>query len=129
MAAPERPTTIVIADDDDLVRAVLRMALAAPSVTIHEAADSQSLVAALSAGCPDLVILDISIPGPGLPANLAAVRAQCADARILILSGDARVPAELEPLIDDFARKPIDLVELRERVGRLINCAPTPEPS
>lgn len=127
MAAPERPATIVLADDDDLVRAVLRMALASPSTTIREAADSPALVSALGDGTVELVILDISIPGPGLAANIAAIHAQQADARILVLSGDASVPAEFVDSIDDFARKPIDLAELRDRVGHLLTHAPTTE--
>jgi two-component system, OmpR family, response regulator len=120
MAAPDRPATVVVADDDDLVRAVLRMALESSSLTIREAADSQSLAAALEDGAVDLTILDISIPGPGLAVNLLLVRESAPDSRILILSGDAEVPSSEAPLIDEFARKPIDLSELRDRVARLL---------
>ncbi|HET8956932.1 MAG TPA: response regulator [Microcella sp.] len=127
MAAPERPATIVIADDDDLVRAVLRMALAGPATTIREAADSVALVAALEHGVVDLVILDISIPGPGLGDNVAAIHDTHPGARILVLSGDASFPAEFADSINDFARKPIDLSELRDRVGHLLAATRTTE--
>ena len=129
MAAPDRPATVVVADDDDLVRAVLRMALSSMSLTVREAADSRALATAVDDGAVDLTILDISIPGPGLAANIALVRKAAPHARILILSGDAEVPANEAPLIDDFARKPIDLDELRDRVARLLPTIQTDETS
>lgn len=128
MAAPDRPATVVVADDDDLVRTVLRMALSSMSLTVREAADSRALAIAVDDGAVDLTILDISIPGPGLAANVALVREAAPDARILILSGDSEVPANEAPLIDDFARKPIDLDELRDRVARLLHTTTASEP-
>lgn len=127
MAAPNRPAIVVVADDDDLVRAVLRMALSSMSLTVREAADSRALAAAVDDGSVDLTILDISIPGPGLATNIALVREATPDSRIMILSGDAEVPATEALLIDDFARKPIDLDELRDRVARLLPTIRTDE--
>lgn len=123
MAAPDRPATIVVADDDDLVRAVLRMALSRPDTIVREAADSRGLVQALSDGAVDLVVLDISIPGQGLAANLAAVHELQPDSRVLILSGDSELPESESALVDDFARKPIELDDLRERVARLLDAS------
>ncbi|MGY6496928.1 MAG: response regulator [Microcella sp.] len=128
MAVPDRPAVVVVADDDDLVRAVLRMALASAAVTVREAADSRELAAALSGGDVDLTILDISMPGPGLQANVLLVHESAPASRILILSGDAEVPASQAPHINDFARKPIDLDDLRSRVTRLLSTAPSGTP-
>ncbi|MFN3708115.1 response regulator [Microcella sp.] len=125
MAEPDRPPrVVVVADDDDLVRAVLRMALESPQLIVRDAADTESLDEALRQGDADLVVLDISIPGPGLAHNIGLIRTASPAPRILILSGDAAVPQAQSGLIDDFARKPIELDDLRERVARLLNDPP-----
>jgi DNA-binding response OmpR family regulator len=128
MAVPDRPPVIVVADDDDLVRAVLRLALASESVHVREAADSDGLDRSLADGDVVLAILDISIPGPGLTANIRSVRHRAPSARILVLSGDTHMPTADAVTVDDFARKPIDLDELRSRVARLLSHEP-PLPS
>lgn len=122
MAEPDRPArVVVVADDDDLVRAVLRMALESPRLIVRDAADSTELESALDHADVALVVLDISIPGPGLAHNIGLIRAASPPPRILILSGDASVPEAQSAAIDDFARKPIDLDELRDRVTRLVD--------
>lgn len=126
MAAPGRPTRILVADDDVLIRAVLRMALSGPDCVVDEAADAAQIAAALTASPADLIILDVSMPGGGIEETLACIHHRAPDARILVLSGDLEAPASVRSTIDDFARKPIELDDLRDRVARLL---PAREPS
>ncbi len=126
MAAPGRPTRILVADDDVLIRAVLRMALSGPDFVVDEAADSNQVVASLIDAPADLVILDISMPGDGVEETIACIQQRAPEARILVLSGDLEAPDSVRSLIDDFARKPIELDDLRSRVSTLLS---TNEPS
>lgn len=127
MGAPERPRDIIVADDDDLVRAVLRMALQGSGTAVRDAPDSRTLTTELSTAPADLVILDISIPGPGLTDNIATIRHLAPTARILVLSGDMSVPNDAADLVDDFARKPIELDDLRRRVNDLLSAPAHPD--
>ena len=126
MAAPGRPPRILVADDDVLIRAVLWMALSGPDCMVDEAGDAAQVAAALTSAPADLVILDISMPGGGVEETIACIHHRAPDARILVLSGDLEAPASVRSIIDDFARKPIELDDLRERVDRLL---PSPQPS
>lgn len=79
---------VVIADDHRLLRAGLRMLLAEmPGVTVEaEAADGNEALAACAACAPDLVLMDIAMPGMGGLEALRELRARHPDTRVLMLS-------------------------------------------
>ena len=56
---------IWIADDDNAIRFVLRRALHDSGANVHEFADAETLMAALSDHTPDVVITDVRMPGAG----------------------------------------------------------------
>jgi DNA-binding NarL/FixJ family response regulator len=63
-ASSEKALRVVIADDQDLVRGGFRMILEANAiVVVGEAADGDQAVAAARRTRPDLVLLDIRMPG------------------------------------------------------------------
>ncbi len=56
-------TSVVIADDQDLVRSGLRMVLEARGIEVlGEAADGRAAVEAVAALRPDVVLMDIRMP-------------------------------------------------------------------
>jgi DNA-binding NarL/FixJ family response regulator len=82
-ASSEKALRVVIADDQDLVRGGFRMILEANAiVVVGEAADGDQAVAAARRTRPDLVLLDIRMPGLD---GLAAAR------RILALNSPPKV--------------------------------------
>ena len=90
MAEPERSSrTVLVADDDALVRSVLRLALVSRGHTVIEASDSPSAIAAALATDLDLAILDISMPGGDAASTLASLRDEHSDCPVLVLSGAA----------------------------------------
>jgi len=124
MTTPEgSPASVLIADDDALVRGVLRMALSRAGYTVIEARDAVEVVAAAAAHAPDLVVLDINMPGGTVHDTLGGLRDRAPGLPVLVLSGEARPPADLTGPASDFARKPIDLDDLLERVRRLLDLA------
>jgi len=121
MAAPERSSrTVLVADDDALVRSVLRMALASRGHTVIEAADAPTTISAGRTHDVDLAILDISMPGGDAASTLASLRDHRDDRPVLVLSGAAKLPPELAAAGVEFARKPIELDDFLELVSALL---------
>ena len=124
MTAPEGPlATLLIADDDPLVRGVLRMAFSRAGYLVFEARDALETVAGVAAHDPDLVVLDINMPGGTVHDTLGSLRDRSPELPVLVLSGESHPPADLSGLAWEFASKPIDLHDLLARVQRLISRA------
>ena len=88
MSASSAPTLrLVVADDHPLYReGVVRVLEDAGGLTIlAEAEDADGAVAAVQAHAPDLVLLDISMPGGGIEA-LRRIRALPAPPRVAMLT-------------------------------------------
>ena len=56
-------STILIVDDDAPIRRMLRRTLAAEGYAVDEAADGGAALAALERSVPDLILLDVAMPG------------------------------------------------------------------
>ena len=82
MADPE-PTDIVVlvADDDALVRSVLRMALASRGLAMVESSDVEETGRAAQAQALHLAVLDVNMPGGSVLDAVAALRASHAPLR------------------------------------------------
>ena len=85
MGTPER-TKVVIAEDEAIIRLDLKEMLEEEGLqVVGEAADGEAAVRLAAEKCPDLVILDIKMPGmDGLAA--AEKLAESSDAAVLILT-------------------------------------------
>ena len=79
---------VVIADDHPLVRAGLRQVLADESEieVVGEAADGDETVAVLRATEPDVVLLDITMPGAPFPGLLRLLRSAFPRVEVLIVT-------------------------------------------
>lgn len=111
--------SVLIADDDALVRRVLRMALESNGYVVLEAVDAVAVVAVAQAR-PDLVVLDINMPGGTVHETLGALHELSPTMPILILSGEQGAPQELLSDTVAFAHKPIELDDLLGAVQRLL---------
>ncbi|MFN4001783.1 response regulator transcription factor [Microcella sp.] len=124
MTTPEGSTaSVLIADDDALVRGVLRLALTRAGYAVVEARDAVEVLDAAATHTPDLVVLDINMPGGTVHETLGSLRDRLPDLPVLVLSGEAAPPDDLTGPACDFARKPIDLDDLLARVQRLLTGA------
>jgi two-component system invasion response regulator UvrY len=78
---------ILIVDDHPIVRAGLRRLLAGDSrYELREAADGKAALGIAKENWPDLVILDLNLPGVGGLELIKRLRIDDRDARILVLS-------------------------------------------
>jgi two-component system, NtrC family, nitrogen regulation response regulator NtrX len=82
--------TVLIADDEPNIRRMVGALLTAEGHDIREASDGTAAVAAVAAGDPDVVLLDLMMPGAidGLAA-LERIRALDAELPVIMMSGRA----------------------------------------
>jgi DNA-binding response OmpR family regulator len=117
---------ILIVEDHADIRRLIRMTLEFEPVEIHEAPDAQAGFAAAQALLPDLVLLDVMMPGAMNGLDLC--RALRADARlasvpVVMLSarGHARdLQAGLEAGATAYLVKPFSPMELLDLTTRLL---------
>ncbi len=79
---------VLLADDHPLVRAGLRAALASEDdiTLVGEAADGHETQRLARDLRPDVLLLDVSMPGPAAVETVAHVRAQCPGTKVLIVT-------------------------------------------
>ena len=113
---------ILVVDDDDDSRGLLRTLLERAGHGVVEAPDGRAGLRELFVGSPDLVILDVSMPGLDGWTTLERIR-EVTDVPVLMLT--AR-DAELERVrglkggADDYVVKPFGRQELVARVDALL---------
>lgn len=79
-------TRVVVVDDHALFRAGVRAELVGAVDIVGEAGDVESAVAVIVATTPDVVLLDVHLPGGGGRTVIETVRRTHADIRFLALS-------------------------------------------
>jgi len=120
MNAPAR--RILVVDDDEDIRGLLRTLLERAGYLVDAAADGKAALRQFFAATPDLVILDVTMPELDGWGTLERIR-DLSDVPVLMLT--ARV-AELEKVrglsagADDYVPKPFGRQELLARVQALL---------
>ena len=82
----EAKVRVVLVDDHAMFRSGVRTELGAAVEVVGEAADVQEAVAAVLATAPDVVLLDVHLPGGGGIEVIAQCQAHGSQARFLALS-------------------------------------------
>jgi CheY-like chemotaxis protein len=119
-------TQILIADDDEAYRRVLRTVLMRQGYEVREARDGHEVLTQMSQQAPDLLVTDILMPGKDGLETMVALRKQWPDTRIIAISGGGRMQAEgfLQIALRLGARetltKPFSNSELIESVQRVL---------
>jgi DNA-binding response OmpR family regulator len=119
---------ILVVDDDDDIRGLLRSLLERAGHEVAEASDGRAGLRGLYEAAADLVILDVAMPGLDGWSTLERIR-DLSDVPVLMLT--AR-DAELERVrglkggADDYVVKPFGRQELLARVEALLRRSRTP---
>jgi len=116
------PERVLVVDDDAPVRRMLRRTLAAEGLEVVAAADGGQALAAAERDPPDLVVLDVAMPGMDGLAVCRRLRAAGVAAPVLMLTARDAVAdrvAGLDAGADDYLVKPFAPEELLARLRAL----------
>lgn len=80
--------TVILADDHPLIRGGVRAVLhtTADIQVVAETGTTEGLVALCQNYHADIVVLDVNMPGPGLVNTVSALRQECPETQVVILS-------------------------------------------
>jgi two-component system sensor histidine kinase/response regulator len=122
---PSSPNRLLIIDDDPNVFTMLRTHLAPLGYQIATAEDESSALAQFAADPPDLVLLDLMMPGIGGLGILAQIRGAARGLYVPVIFLTSHSQRELRLLAlragaDEFLEKPIDAPILLARVTTLL---------
>jgi two-component system, OmpR family, KDP operon response regulator KdpE len=117
---------ILVVDDEPQIRRIMRTTLTGAGYEVDDAKTGEEALEKLREFRPDLVLLDINMPGMG---GLAACRAIRADAGVGIImltvrNTEADKVAALDAGADDFVMKPFSTPELLARIRAALRRLP-----
>ena len=122
--------TILIVDDEPPIRRALTLNLAARGFHTFEATDGGGTLTAVAAEHPDLVLLDLGLPGMDGITVLEALRGWTQVPVIVLTARDeerSKVNA-LEAGADDYVTKPFGMAELVARIRAVLRRRTPDEP-
>ncbi|HYL34792.1 MAG TPA: response regulator transcription factor [Bryobacteraceae bacterium] len=117
---------ILVVDDEPHIRRILRTALTAAGYEVDDARTGEQALEKVREFRPDLVVLDINMPGMGGLAACREIRANT-DIGIIMLTVRNREEDKVEALdagADDFVTKPFSTPELLARIRAALRRLP-----
>lgn len=116
---------VLVADDDPDIRELVSFKLSRSGYVVRTCADGPSVLAEARAGPPDLLVLDLNMPGVSGLDVCRALRAEPGTATIPVIMLTARaqeadVQAGFAAGADDYIRKPFSPRELLSRVEAVL---------
>jgi diguanylate cyclase (GGDEF)-like protein len=116
------PAKVLVVDDSLTVRGAIRIYLEPEGYHVREAADGEAGIAACLADPPDVVLLDVEMPGPSGHDVLQRLKAEVTlrDIPVVFLTGHSGMEEVLRGLQGgghDYVSKPFIESELKARVA------------
>lgn len=127
MTAPEdgrASARLLLVEDHPTMRGAVRVILEAEGYEVAEAADGLAALASIQREPPDLVVLDLNIPGLSGEEVLRAIRADPATAGVRVVvataEGDEGRGAAMRLGADEYVTKPFGPAALLRTVARVL---------
>jgi diguanylate cyclase (GGDEF)-like protein len=119
---------VLIADDDPVPRLLAARALEALDYEVEQVGDGEAALAAVELSCPDLVILDVEMPGQNGFEICAELRRRPASRELPVLIATGLADTEtidqaLSVGASDFIKKPFDWQLLQHRARFLLSAS------
>jgi two-component system response regulator AtoC len=117
---------ILVVDDEKLIRWSLKERLSREGHAVTEAEDGKSAAAALEAGLPDLVLLDMKLPDSDGLSILKSVQERAPELPVIIITAYSTVDTAVEAMrrgAYDYISKPFDMDELTITVKRALEAS------
>jgi DNA-binding response OmpR family regulator len=121
---------VLVVEDDEGIRDMLRYNLSSAGFSVQEAADGASGLRTARTSSPDLILLDLMLPGMSGLDFCRAVRKTSRVPIIMLTARDSEVDkiVGLELGADDYITKPFSVREVIARVNSVLRRA-QPEPA
>ena len=120
---PTAATPLLLAEDDQSVRESLERALKFEGYDVHAVTDGGEALEALLSFDPEVIVLDVMMPGIDGLAACRRIREKGIRTPVLMLTARHDVAdrvAGLDAGADDYLVKPFDLEELLARLRALV---------
>jgi len=114
-----RQESILVVDDEEKIRAIVRSYLQQEGYQVDEAATGEDAVSKIRERTPDLVVLDVRLPGIDGMEVLRQVR-RVSDVYVIMLTARTDEIIGLEVGADDYMTKPFSPRELVARVKAVL---------
>lgn len=118
------PLEILVIDDDELTIEFVRMALAGRNIVVSGALDAAAGLAAVRQLRPDLILLDLILPGANGIDLVEKIREDDPETQIFMMTGHYSTESAVRAVqagADDYLDKPVSVETLRDRVDRRIS--------
>lgn len=122
------PSRVLVVDDDPALCTLLSDYLSANGFQVQSVSDGPALRGALAAGLPDIIVMDLMLPGEDGLALTRSIKAQ-SDIPVLMLSARGEEMDRvigLEVGADDYLSKPFGPRELLARLRALLRRSQAP---
>ena len=122
MSAVQGPRRILVVDDDSPTRMLLRELLTMEGYAVEEASDGAAAMAKVATFAPDLLLLDVMMPGRDGFDVLAALR-RTTDVPVILLTAKDHENDRVVGLrlgADDYVVKPFSGAELAARISSVL---------
>jgi len=124
-------TRILIVEDHPTMREAMRLVLEGEGFEIDEAADGGSALEHVRRRPPDLLFLDMNIPGTSGTDVLEAIKTDAATAHVRVIvvtaTGEEGRAAALRLGADEYFTKPFSPIALLRTVERVLAAGGSPE--
>ncbi|WP_055551778.1 response regulator transcription factor [Streptomyces sp. NBRC 110028] len=125
--------TVLLAEDDRAIRHALERALILEGYRVTAVSDGVEALAAIHREHPDVIVLDVMMPGVDGVQVCRVLRAEGDRTPILMLTARVETADRIEGLdagADDYVAKPFEVEEVFARLRALLRrVAPIPEPA
>ena len=122
----DRQRTVLVVDDEAAQRQLLGGFLESLGLRVQEAGSAEDAVEVIRRGPPDMVLLDVRLPGASGIDALAEIRKMAGDLPVLLITAYAdlrQAVAAMKSGADDYLAKPVDLDELEAVVSDMLGRA------
>src|SRR5687768_16834700 len=126
VGAGTRGATVLLVEDEESLRKVMRDLLERDGYTVAEAADGVQALDAVDRHAPDVILLDLNLPGLDGYSVLQQLRSRNATSRIPVIVLTAKGDEDNEVRVfqlgaDDFLTKPFRARALSARLESVLN--------
>jgi DNA-binding response OmpR family regulator len=118
----QKPRLVLVVDDDEMIRRLVRAVLEADEFEVAEARDGETALRLASETKPSVVVLDIMMPG--LNGVEVCRRLDHSEVKVIVLTAkdDPDLEEECRALgADAFLTKPFSSIELLDLVAELLS--------